>query len=65
VARAAVIACHAAASGAAFALARAAQPTPLAHAAALAYASAPLRLLPLFSIYYYTTIAFHLSVIAA
>jgi hypothetical protein len=65
VTRAAVIACHAAASGAAFALARAAQPTPLAHAAALAYASASLLLFPLFSIYYYTTIAFHLSVIAA
>jgi hypothetical protein len=65
VARSAVIACHALASGAAFALARAARPTALAHAAAAAYASAPLLLFPLFGIYYYTTLGFHLSVIAA
>jgi len=65
VARGFVILLHTIASGAAFALARAAQPGAFAHAAAAAYATAPILLFPLFGIYYYTTIAFHLSVLAA
>lgn len=55
---------HAVATGTAFAIARAARPGALAHAAAAAYASALLLLFPMFGIYYYTTIAFHLSVVA-
>lgn len=65
VARAFVVVAHALASGAAFALARAARPDALAHAAAAATASAPLLLFPLFGIYYYTTLGFHLSLLAA
>jgi hypothetical protein len=65
VARGAVVVMHALASAAAFALARAAHPGALAHAAAAAIASAPLLGFPLFHIYYYTTMAFHLSVVAA
>jgi len=65
VARAVVIVLHALATGAAFALARAARPGPAAHAAAAATASAPLLLFPLFGIYFYTTMAFQLSVMAA
>jgi hypothetical protein len=64
VARGFVVLLHALASGAAFAIARAARPDALAHAAAAGTASAPLLLFPLFGIYYYTTIAFHLSLIA-
>jgi hypothetical protein len=65
VARGVVAALHAGASGAAFALAAAARPGVPAHAAAAAVATAPLLLFPLFGIYYYTTIAFHLSLVAA
>jgi hypothetical protein len=65
VARGVVVAMHAAASGAAFALAVAARPGLPAHVAAAAVATAPLLLFPLFGIYYYTTIAFHLSLLAA
>ena len=65
VARSVVVVLHALATGAAFALARGARPDALAHAAAAQTASAPLLLFPLFGIYYYTTIAFHLSVVAA
>jgi hypothetical protein len=65
VARGAVVVMHGLASAAAFALARAAHPGGLAHAAAAATASAPLLGFPLFHIYYYTTMAFHLSVVAA
>ena len=65
VARSVVIVLHALATGAAFALARGARPDALAHAAAGQTATAPLLLFPLFGIYYYTTIAFHLSLIAA
>lgn len=65
VARVAVVAMHALASGAAFALASAARPGLLAHAAAGAVASAPILLFPMYGIYYYTTIAFHLSIVAA
>jgi hypothetical protein len=65
VARSVVVAMHAGASGAAFALAAAARPGAPAHLAAAAVASAPLLLFPLFGIYYYTTIAFHLSLVGA
>lgn len=65
VARSVVVVLHALATGAAFALARGARSDALAHAAAAQTASAPLLLFPLFGIYYYTTIAFHLSLIAA
>jgi hypothetical protein len=65
IARSFVIALHGLATGAAFALVRGGRPGPLAHAAAAVWASAPLTLFPLFSIYYYTTIAAHLSVLAA
>jgi hypothetical protein len=64
VARSVVVLLHALATGAAFAVARGARPNALAHAAAAQTASAPLLLFPLFGIYYYTTIAFHLSLIA-
>jgi hypothetical protein len=65
VARSVVVLFHALATGAAFALARGTRSDALAHAAAGQTASAPLLLFPLFGIYYYTTIAFHLSLIAA
>lgn len=65
VARSVVVLLHALTSGAAFAIASAARPGALAHAATAAVATAPLLLFPLFGIYYYTTIAFHLSVLAA
>ncbi len=64
VARAVVVGLHGLASAAAFALARAARPGALAHAAAAATATAPLLFFPLFGIYYYTTIAFHLGLVA-
>lgn len=64
VARSVVVLLHAVATGSAFAIVRTARPGALAHAATAAYASAPLLLFPMFGIYYYTTIAFHLSVVA-
>jgi len=54
-----------AAAAAGFSIARRAGAAALAHAAAAAYALAPLLLFPLFGIFYYTTIAFHLSVLSA
>src|SRR5262245_4658497 len=65
VARAAQAAAHGAASAATFALARRAGARALAHAAAALVASAPLLLFPLFSIYYYTPLAFSLGSLAA
>jgi hypothetical protein len=53
-----------AAAAAGFSIARRAGAGALAHAAAAAYALAPLLLFPLFGIFYYTTIAFHLSVLS-
>jgi hypothetical protein len=53
-----------AAAAAGFSIARRAGAGALAHAAAAAYAFAPLLLFPLFGIFYYTTIAFHLSVLS-
>lgn len=64
VARSFVVGLHALATGAAFALARGARRGLVAHAAAAATGSAPILLFPLFGIYYYTTIAFHLSLLA-
>jgi hypothetical protein len=64
VGRAAVALLHGAATAAAFAVARQAGARAFAHPAAAAYASAPLLLFPLFGIFYYTTLAFHLSVLS-
>jgi hypothetical protein len=64
VARSVVVVLHALASGAAFAVARGSRPGAFSHAAAAQIASAPLLMFPLFGIYYYTTLAFHLSVLA-
>jgi hypothetical protein len=64
VARAAVVLLQAVAAAAVFATARRAGLGALAHAAAAAIACAPAFLIPLFSIYYYTTIAFYLGLIA-
>jgi hypothetical protein len=64
VGRAAVALMQGAATAAAFAIARRAGAGPLAHPAAAAYALAPLLFFPLFGIFYYTTFAFHLSVLA-
>src|SRR5262245_6119268 len=65
VARAAQAAAHGAATAATFALARRAGAPALAHLAAALVASAPLLLFPLFSIYYYTPLAFSLGSLAA
>lgn len=64
VGRAAVVVLHGAATATGFAIARRADTGPLAHAAAASYAAAPLLLFPLFGIFYYTTVAFHLSLFA-
>jgi hypothetical protein len=55
---------HGAATAAGFSIARRAGAGALAHAAAAAYALAPLLLFPLFGIFYYTTLAFQLSVLS-
>jgi hypothetical protein len=65
VARACVVILHGVATAAAFAISRRAGAGAFAHAAAGSHAAAPLLLFPLFSIYYYTTFAFHLSVLSA
>ncbi|MEE8509195.1 MAG: hypothetical protein V3T07_09045 [Myxococcota bacterium] len=65
VGRLAIVALHGMACGATFALAQRAKAGPFAHAAAAVTASAPLLLFPLYSIFYYTTLAFSLSVLAA
>jgi hypothetical protein len=62
--RAIVVLLQGLSTAAAFAIARRADGGLLAHAAAAAYASAPLLLFPLFGIFYYTTLAFHLSVLS-
>ncbi len=64
VARAAVVLLQAVATATVFATARRAGLGALAHATAAAVACAPALLIPLFSIYYYTTIAFYLGLIA-
>jgi hypothetical protein len=62
--RASVALLHGAATAAGFSIARRAGAGAPAHAAAASYALAPLLLFPLFGIFYYTTIAFHLSVLS-
>jgi hypothetical protein len=64
VGRAAIAVLNAAASGLIYAAGRRAGLGPLAHAGAAFVASAPVLLFPLFSIFYYTTIAFYLGLIA-
>jgi len=54
-----------AATGATFALARRAGAASLAHLAAAIVASAPILLFPMFSIFYYTPLAFSLGTLAA
>lgn len=64
VARSVVVALHGVACAAAYGMARRAKAGPLAHAAAGCVASAPVLLFPLYSIFFYSTLAFHLSLIA-
>jgi hypothetical protein len=64
VGRAVVALLQGAATAAAFSLARRAGAGAFAHPAAAAYALAPLLFFPLFGIFYYTTLAFQLSVLA-
>jgi hypothetical protein len=64
VARAAVAVLHGLATLATFALARQAGAAALAHAAAAVMAGAPVLLFPLFSLYFYATLACQLSVVA-
>ena len=65
VARAAVAVLHGAACGALFALARSARAGALAHVAPALLAAAPVFCFPLLSIYYYSTLAGSLAVLAA
>src|SRR5262245_46945335 len=65
VGRAAQAALHGAATAAVFGLARRAGAGPLAHLAAALVATAPLLLFPLFSMFYYTPLAFSLGALAA
>lgn len=64
VARGAIVVLCGASCAAVYDLARRAQAGALAHAAAACVASAPILLFPLFSLYFYTTIATLLSLIA-
>jgi hypothetical protein len=64
VARAFVVLLQAIATASLFASARRAGLGALAHPAAAAVAVAPVLMIPLFSIYYYTTIAFYLGLVA-
>ena len=65
VARAAVVALQALASGAVFAMARRAGAGPWAHAAAACFASGPVLFFPLLSTMFYTTIATSLAIVSA
>jgi hypothetical protein len=65
VARGAVVALHGLACASLYALAFRSHAGPLAHAAAACAASAPILLFPLLSLYFHTTLAFDLSLIAA
>ncbi|MDH3213557.1 MAG: hypothetical protein OEM05_13825, partial [Myxococcales bacterium] len=65
VARCAVVALHGVACASVYAVALRAGAGPLAHAAAAGTASAPVLLFPLFSLFFHTTLAFDLSLIAA
>jgi len=64
VARGAIVLLQGFATAAVFASARRAGAGALAHPAAAAVAAAPVLLVPLFSIFYYTTIAFYLGLVA-
>jgi hypothetical protein len=64
VGRAAQALAHAAATAATFGVARRAGAGPLAHLAAALVAAAPILLFPLFSIFYYTPLAFGLGSLA-
>lgn len=65
VGRMAVVVLHASACASVYALARRAEAGPLAHAAAACLAAAPVLLFPLYSIYFYATLALYLSLLAA
>jgi 4-amino-4-deoxy-L-arabinose transferase-like glycosyltransferase len=65
VGRIAIALLHGVSTGIVYVLARRAGTGAFAHAAAAVFASAPLLLFPLYSLFYYTTLALHLSVIAA
>ena len=65
VARAAVVVLHGLACASVYAVALRAGAGPLAHVAAAGVASAPVLLFPLFSLFFHTTLAFDLSLIAA
>jgi hypothetical protein len=64
VARGAIVLLQGVAAAAVFASARRAGLGPLAHPAAAVVAAAPVLLVPLFTIYYYTTIAFYVGLVA-
>jgi hypothetical protein len=64
VARGAIVLLQGLATAAVFASARRAGAGALAHPAAAAVAAAPVLLVPLFSIFYYTTIAFYVGLVA-
>ena len=64
VARGAVVVLQGVGTALLFAAVRRAAPAALAHAAAAAVACAPLLLVPLFSIFFYTTLAFYLCIAA-
>jgi hypothetical protein len=65
VGRAAVTVLHGAATAAIFALARSARADGLAHVAGALAASTPILLFPLFSTYFYTTLAVSIGVVAS
>ena len=65
VARAAIVLLHGLACASVYAVALRAGAGPLAHVAAAGVASAPVLLFPLFSLFFHTTLAFDLSLIAA
>lgn len=63
-ARGAVVVLHALSTGLVFATARRAGAGVFSHPAAAALAAAPVLLFPLYSTFYYTTVAFHLGIAA-
>jgi hypothetical protein len=65
VARMATVVLHGAATGSVYALARRSVHEPLAHLVASVVAATPILLFPFYSIYFYSAIAFHLSLFAA
>jgi len=65
VGRLALVVLHAVATAATFGLARRAHAGSAAHVAAAGWAAAPVLLFPLYSTYFYTTLALHFCVLAA